>query len=105
MEILIAVLTSLIAGSGGCLVYLFKRHIKKSEKTEELREAKRAKKDLLVLKSLRAIGELSLANSTALKRGVANGCVDKAQKQFESVEKELNDFLLESAANAIVKKK
>ena len=105
MEILVAVLASVIAGSGGCLVYFFKRHFRKVEKFAELAETKRVKKDLLVLKSLKALGELSLANCVALKKGVCNGSLDKAQKEFEVVEKELNVFLLELAASLVTKKK
>jgi len=81
------------------------RHFRKVEKFTEQAETKRVKKDLLVLKSLKALGELSMANSVALKDGKCNGSLDRAQKQFEKVEKELNDFLLESAANIMVKKK
>ena len=105
MEILIAVLAAVITGCGGCLVYLFKRHTKKLEKLNEEAEKKRARKDFLVLKSLRCIGELAMANSKAVQRGSVNGELVKAQKEFEIVEKELNAFLLELAASITAKKK
>jgi len=62
-------------------------------------------KDLLVLKSLKAIGELTVANAIAVKNGHQNGEMEKAQEEFESVDKELNAFLMEQAVKKVSKKR
>jgi len=101
MEILVALLSAVVTGVSGCLVYFLKSHFKKVEKFTEDAEERRTQKDVLVLKSLKAIGELAMANATAVKNGHCNGEMDKAQKEFESVDKELHAFLMESAAQAV----
>ena len=101
IEILVAILSAAVTGAGGCLLYFLKSHFKKVEKFTEDAEERRTQKDLLVLKSLKAIGELAMANSIALKQGHCNGEIDKAQKEFESVDKELHAFLLESTTQAV----
>jgi len=101
MEAFLAILSAVVTAAGGALVYFLKSHFKKVEKFTEDAEERRTQKDLLVLKSLKAIGELAMANSIAVKNGHCNGEMDKAQKDFESVDKELNAFLLESAVKKV----
>ena len=98
-EIIIAIATAIITGFGGWLAYFLKRIKDCTEKAED----NRIQNALLILKSLHAIGELCHANATAIKQGHCNGEIDKAKKEFESVEKELRAFLLEQAVNKVNK--
>jgi len=88
----------------GAIVYFIQRHFKQHEKRAEEAEERRTQKDLLVLKSLKAIGELCIANAVATRQGHANGELTAAQKDFEAVDKELNDFILKSAAQKVNKR-
>ena len=102
-EILIAIICAVVSVLGGALVYFIQRHFKRMEKYAEASEDRRTKKDLLVLRSLKAIGDLTVANAISIKKGHCNGEIDKAKKAFESVEKELDAFLLESAVKKVNK--
>jgi|GEM_PF-1082705 len=100
-EVLIAVICTIVSALGGALIYFLQRHFKRMEKHAEANEERRTKKDLLVLKSLKAIGDLTCANAIAIKQGHCNGEVDAAKKSFEAVEKELDAFILESAVKKV----
>ena len=103
MEILIAIICSIVSALGGALLFLLQRHFKRVEKYTEDADERRTKKDLLVLKSLKAIGDLTVANATAIRDGKTNGCTKKALADYESVETELNSFILESAVKKVNK--
>ena len=99
------ILSAVVPVIGGAIIYMVKRHFKHLEKCTEAAEERRMQKDILVLKSLKAIGELTVANSIAVKQGHCNGEIDKAKSDFESVDKELHAFLLESTVAKINKNK
>jgi len=100
-EVLVGLICTAVSALGGRRLYFLKKHFKKMEKYTEASEDRRTKKDLLVLKSLKAIGDLTCANAIAIKNGHCNGELDEAKKSFESVEKELNAFILESAVKKV----
>ena len=100
-EVLVGLICTAVSALGGALLYFLQKHFKKMEKYTEASEDRRTKKDLLVLKSLKAIGDLTCANAIAIKNGHCNGELDEAKKSFESVEKELNAFILESAVKKV----
>ena len=80
----------------GMILFFLQRYFKQKQKQEEKAEARREKKDMLMLKSLKAIGELTVANAIAVKNGKCNGEMHKAMEDFEEVDKELNSFLIQS---------
>jgi len=100
-EILIAIICTIVSTLGGVLIYFVQRHFKRMEKYTEASEDRRTKKDLLVLRTLKSIGDLTVANAISIKKGHCNGEIDKAKKEFESVEKELDAFILESAVKKV----
>ena len=103
-EIIAYVVSAVVSAVGASIVYFIRKHFKRMEKYAEEAEARRATKDLLVLKSLKAIGELCTANAIAIRDGKANGCMKSALKEFQSVDRELNAFLLESTVSKVSKK-
>ena len=102
-EILVGVICAVVSALGGAILFFVQRHFKRMEKHAECAEERTTKKDILILKSLKAIGELTVANAIAVRDGKTNGCTAKALKEFESVDKELNAFLLESAVKKVNK--
>ena len=103
-EIIIAIATAIISAIGGCVVYFIRRQFKRFETYTESAEERRATKDLLVLKSLQAIGELCHANATAIENGHCNGEIRKAKADFEGVSRELNAFMLETTVKKVNKR-
>ena len=103
-EIIAYVVSAVVSAVGGCIIYFIRKHFKRLEKYAEDAESRRETKDLLVLKSLKAIGELCVANAIAIRDGKTNGCTKKALKEFQSVDKELHAFLMDSTVKKINKK-
>jgi hypothetical protein len=98
MEHTISIIVSIVASIvTGMLLYFIKRHFTNMEKRAERAENRRDTKDVLMLKSLKAIGELTVANAVAVKNGHQNGEMEKAMGDFEQVDKELDNFLIQSA--------
>jgi len=106
MTIAISIIVSVAACVvSGMILFFLQRHFKRLERIQCAQDDRRTKKDLLVLKTLQAIGELTCANATAIKNGKCNGETEQAKQNFESVEKELNAFLLEAAIKKVNTKK
>ena len=93
IAIVISICASIVSGM---IIFFLQRYFKRIEKQNERNEARREKKDVLMLKSLKAIGELTFANAIAVKEGKTNGEMHKAMDDFGSVDKELDDFLIHS---------
>ena len=98
MEYVFSTVLSLVATViSGMAVFFLKRYFKRKETKDRAREELAAKENMLVLKSINAIGKLTLANSIALRDGKTNGDMSRALKEYEAVDKELYDFLLQSS--------
>ena len=57
-------------------------------------ESVKATQTALILKSLNALGKLTVANSIALRDGKTNGELKSALTEYEVVEKELYEYLI-----------
>jgi len=95
---MIAIIISICAGVvSGMILFFLQRYFKNQEKRDNAAEERKTKRDYLMLKSLRAIGELAAANAIAVKDGKTNGEMHKAMDDFTEVDKELDDFLIKNA--------
>lgn len=94
ISIIISICASIISGM---VLFFLQSYFKKKQKQDDERENKRHKKDILVIKSINAVGDLTLANSIALRDGKTNGELKKALKEYENVNKEMTDFIIENS--------
>jgi hypothetical protein len=98
------VLTILISVSGsvisGMTLFFLQKHIKKREQTDEERDKAKAKESVLILKSIHSVGSLTEATAIALKRGESNGEMDDALEEYERMDAEMYDYLLEQNAKS-----
>ena len=94
ISIIISIVASIISGM---VLFFLQRYFKKKQKRDEELEKQRHKKDVLVFKSINAIGELTVANSIALRDGKTNGEMHKALDEYTEVNKEMIDFLIENS--------
>ena len=94
--IIISISASLI--SGGALFFL-QRYFKKKDKLDEERDAVLAEENVLILKSINAVGKLTYANALAIRDGKQNGHMLDALKGYEEVNDELYQYLLERNAH------
>lgn len=99
MEVItiISAITSAL-GVGAIISGGINRRMTKAEKDAEEKEAARTKEMILLLTGVKAAGALSYATAVAIKRGHANGEVEKGVEAYETWEKQLDKFLIEQSA-------
>jgi hypothetical protein len=54
---------------------------------------------VLILKSIKVLGELTEANSIAIRDGKTNGELKAALRDYSDLSKELDEFLIEQIAD------
>lgn len=85
-------------GVGAIISGVIARKLTKAEKGAEEKEAARTKEMILLLTGVKAAGALSYATAVAIKRGHANGEVEKGVEAYEEWEQQLEKFLIEQSA-------
>lgn len=96
VSIVISVCASVISG---VVVFLVQRYIKRHEDTEKKRNEAHRKENVLILKSIKVLGELTEANSIAIRDGKTNGELKAALRDYSDLSKELDEFLIEQIAD------
>ena len=94
---IISAITSAL-GVGAIISGTVSRKMAKAEKEAAEKEKDRAKEIILLLTGIKAAGALSYATAVALKRGHANGEVEKGVEAYEEWDQKLDKFLIEQSA-------
>ena len=89
---IISIVCSVISGM---TLFFLQRFFKKKEEQDKQKEEARRKENVLILKSIDAIGKLTYANAIAIRDGRTNGELKDALKDYHNVRDELYDYLLE----------
>ncbi|MGI6522818.1 MAG: hypothetical protein ACOX2Y_02935 [Christensenellales bacterium] len=71
----------------------------KKDKRDEQAEKVLAKENVLIIKSINAVGKLTEATAIALVDGKLNGEIHSALKEYSTVDKEMYNYLLERNAH------
>ena len=95
MEIITVAISIFASIVSGTVLFFLQRYFKKLDE----RDKAAAHENILILKSINALGKLTVANSIALKEGKNNGELTSALNEYKSVDKELYDYLLERNAH------
>jgi hypothetical protein len=90
--IILSILASIISGM---VLFLLKRYFDKKEERDKEKGEVLARENILILKSINALGKLTQANAIALKNGKTNGEMEEAMSEYEKIDKELFEYLLE----------
>lgn len=98
MNILSIVLSILASVISGMALFFLQRYFKRKDKKEEIRDKAKANENILILKSINAVGKLTEANAIALRDGKTNGEMSTALDEYAAVDKELYNYLLEQNA-------
>ena len=77
------------------VLFFLQRFFKKKQKVDEERDRAKAKENLLILKSIDAVGKLTYADAVAIRDGKTNGEMKEAMKAYAEVKDELYEYLLE----------
>lgn len=79
----------------GMVLFFLQRFFKKKQKKDEERDRAKAKENMLILKSIDAVGKLTYADAVAIRDGKTNGEMKEAMKAYAEVKDELYEYLLE----------
>ena len=93
------VITFCTSLTGGIVLFLLQRFLNDQRKKEEKRKIEETQNYVLILRSLKALGKLTVANSIALRDGRTNGEMSSALLEYEDVEKEMYEHLISCHAN------
>lgn len=92
ISIIISIATSIFSG---IVLFFIKRYFDNKEKIEIEKEKARQKENVLILKSIDAIGRLTYADSIAIRDGKTNGEMKDAVQSYIAIKNELYDYLLD----------
>ena len=93
-ELLSTLLSTVLTACSGILLFLFKRQLSRQQQKEERRDRESSDGTALVLRSLHALGKLTVDNSLALRDGKTNGEMTAALQEYEALEQELYNYLV-----------
>lgn len=94
--IIISVVGSVVSGTA---LFLLQRWFKQKDKRDEQTEKVLAKENVLIIKSINAVGKLTEATAIALVDGKINGEIHSALSEYSTVDKEMYNYLLERNAH------
>lgn len=93
---MVAIIMSICASIiSGMVLFFLQRFFKKKQKKDEERDRAKAKENMLILKSIDAVGKLTYADAVAIRDGKTNGEMKEAMKAYAEVKDELYEYLLE----------
>ncbi len=93
---MIAIIMSICASIiSGMVLFFLQRFFKKKQKVDEERDRAKSKENMLILKSIDAVGKLTYADAVAIRDGKTNGEMKEAMKAYAEVKDELYEYLLE----------
>lgn len=87
-------MTAFTAVISGMVLFLLQRFFNNQKTKEEERDLEKAKDNALILRAINAVGKLAVANSIALRDGKTNGELKAALHQYETVEKEMYEYII-----------
>jgi hypothetical protein len=98
MQILTIILSVTASVISGMALFFLQRCFKKKDQKDEQRDKEKARENVLIIKSINAVGKLTTANAIALRDGKTNGELQLALKEYDKVDDEMYRYLLERNA-------
>ncbi len=94
VAIIISICSSIVSGM---VLFFLQRFFKNKAKKDEERDAAKARENILILKSIDAVGKLTYADAIAIRDGKTNGEMKEAIEAYKKADQELYEFLLEQS--------
>lgn len=102
MDSIISLIITLTASVfSGIVLFLLKRFLNHQQEKDEKRESEKANETALILRSLKALGKLTVVNTLALRDGKSKAEINSALKEYKDVEIALYDYLISSHVEKI----
>lgn len=92
IELILSIGASIVSG---VTLFIVRRVVNKKDKMEKAEQKAKQQENIIILKSINAIGKLSNASAIALRDGKINGKMKSAMEAYEEIEGELYEYLLE----------
>ena len=96
MEILTIALSIFASMVSGMALFFMQRYFKSKDKKDDVRDIEKAKENVLILKSIDALGKLTYANSIAIRDGKTNGEMKEGVSAYIEVKEDMYNYLLEN---------
>ncbi len=94
--IIMSILGSVVSGTA---LFLLQRWFRQKDKRDEQAEKVLAKENVLIIKSINAVGKLTEATAMGLVDGKVNGEIHAALEEYSRVDKEMYNYLLDRNAH------
>lgn len=94
-SIVLSILASVISGMA---LFFLQRYFKRKSTKDEQRDKQKVKENILILKSIDAVGKLTYANAIAIRDGKTNGEMHEAMESYGEVKEEMYEYLLDQNA-------
>jgi membrane protein implicated in regulation of membrane protease activity len=94
VAIIISIASSIVSGM---VLFFLQRFFKRKEDNDKKRDEAKRRENILILKSIEAVGKLTYADAIAIRDGKTNGEMKAAVKAYNEANEELYNFLLEQS--------
>lgn len=96
----LTIIVSITAGIiSGMVLFFLQRYMKRKDKKDDKRDRTLAEENVLIIKSINAVGKLTVANSIALRDGKHNGEMHKALCEYNTADKAMYEYLIRQNSN------
>ncbi len=95
LSVIISAICSIISGM---VLFLMQHYIKERHSSDKEINQENHKKDILILKSLTALGKLAMSNSSVIKSAEKNVDAKEAVDEYNKVNTEMVNFLIENSS-------
>ena len=85
VAIIISIASSIVSGM---VLFLLQHYFKKKTKKDEEMDMAKAKENILIIKSIDAVGKLTYANAIAIRDGKTNGEMHEAMESYNEAKQE-----------------
>lgn len=99
MQVLTIILSVAASVISGMALFFLQRFFKKKDRKDEARDKAKARENVLILRSINAVGKLTIANAIALRDGRTNGELKVALEEYAKVDREMYQYLLDRNAD------
>jgi len=98
MEIITIVLSVIASVVSGMALFFMQRFFKRKDEKDRVRDEQKRRENVLILKSINAVGKLTYADAVAIRDGKTNGEMRDAMESYAEVKDELYEYLLDQNA-------
>ena len=95
ISVIISSVASIISGM---VLFLLQHYVKQRHTEDSKTKEENNKKDILILKSLNALGKLAVSNSNLIKNAETEGDAKTALDNYNKVNAEMMNFLIENSS-------